>query len=180
MNINQKGTANIVLIVVIVAIVAVGGYFVLVKKPILTNQQTPTSTQTLKSTTSTPTTDQSLVKTPTSPPPTSKNEFTIVTINNLVSSPNNFVNKKVQVTGKLIFTGKNYFLDPNFAITDGTNNFSVSAWSPLEIPPPPPGSSGGQHPLTMQSYLDKTLTLQGIVEKDARTQSFFLNVSNAR
>jgi len=43
---NQKGFANIVLIVVIVAIIAVGGYFVFVKKsePI-TQQPTPTTTQ---------------------------------------------------------------------------------------------------------------------------------------
>ena len=38
MNMNQKGFANIVLIVVIVAIVAVGGYFALVKKPTPSNE----------------------------------------------------------------------------------------------------------------------------------------------
>ncbi len=40
MNINQKGFANIILIVVIVAIVAVGGYFVFVKKSELVSQTT--------------------------------------------------------------------------------------------------------------------------------------------
>src|SRR3989344_2459164 len=62
MNMNQKGFANIVLIVVIVAIIAVGGYFVFVKKsePIA-QQPTPNPTET---------------KIPISPTatPTSKNE----------------------------------------------------------------------------------------------------------
>lgn len=45
MNMNQKGFANIVLIVAIVAIVAVGGYFVFVKKTEPVAQQpTPEST----------------------------------------------------------------------------------------------------------------------------------------
>lgn len=47
MNMNQKGFANIVLIVVIVAIVAVGGYFVFSKKsttPAPTQQNSETNT----------------------------------------------------------------------------------------------------------------------------------------
>lgn len=43
MNMNQKGFTNIVLIVVIVAIVAVGGYFVFVKKSEPIAQQQPIS-----------------------------------------------------------------------------------------------------------------------------------------
>lgn len=45
---NQKGFANIVLIIVIVAIIAVGGYFAFVKKsePIAQQQPTPTTIQT--------------------------------------------------------------------------------------------------------------------------------------
>ena len=47
MNINKKGFANIVLIIVIVAIVALGGYFVFSKKSEPVAQQpTPTPTQT--------------------------------------------------------------------------------------------------------------------------------------
>lgn len=46
MNINQKGFANIILVLVIVAVVAVGGYFVLVKKPQpIVQQPTPPPTQ---------------------------------------------------------------------------------------------------------------------------------------
>ena len=61
---NQKGFANIILIVVIVAIVAVGGYFIFSKKsgPI-TQQPTPTHTETTVPT-----------KTPVSPTPTPKDE----------------------------------------------------------------------------------------------------------
>ncbi len=61
---NQKGFANIILIVVIVILVGVVGYFAFVKKsePIA-QQPTPTQTQT-----TTPT------KTPVSPTPTPKNE----------------------------------------------------------------------------------------------------------
>ena len=59
MNMNQKGSANIILIVVVIAIVAVGGYFVMVKKqarPI--TQQTPVQTTTptpIETKTTTPT-----------------------------------------------------------------------------------------------------------------------------
>ena len=59
---NQKGFANIILVVIIVAAIAVGGYFVFVKKSKPIAQQltpTPPSTQT---------------KTPASPTPTPKNE----------------------------------------------------------------------------------------------------------
>lgn len=54
MNINQKGFANIALITVVVAIVAVGGYFVFVKKlePIA-QQPTPNQTADLKTYTNT-------------------------------------------------------------------------------------------------------------------------------
>jgi len=53
---NQKGFANIVLIVVIVAIVAVGGYFMFVKKSApIAQQPTPTPTQTNTPVSPTPT-----------------------------------------------------------------------------------------------------------------------------
>ena len=61
MNMNQKGFSNIALIVAIVAVIAVGGYFVFVKKSTPIAQQptpTPTSTQT---------------ETPASPTPAPKN-----------------------------------------------------------------------------------------------------------
>ena len=47
MNFNQKGFANIVFIVVVVAVVALGGYFIFSKKlePVA-QQQTPTPTRT--------------------------------------------------------------------------------------------------------------------------------------
>ena len=52
---NQKGFANIVLVVVIVAIIAVGGYFVFSKKSQLSNQQPTTNQQTQTPNTQTPT-----------------------------------------------------------------------------------------------------------------------------
>ena len=107
---------------------------------------------------------------------TSKDEFTKVTIDTLARNPGSFLNKKIQITGKLILTGKNYFTDPRFAVTDGVNQFQVSAWLVLEVPPPMPGSTGGQPP-TMATYLDKTITLQGTVEQD--NQVFFLRVTKA-
>ena len=106
----------------------------------------------------------------------SKDEFTKVTIDTLARNPTSFLSKKIQMTGKLILIGKNYFLDPRFALTDGVNQFQVSVWLVLEVPPPMPGSTGGQ-PLTMITYLDKTITLQGTVEQD--DQVFFLMVTKA-
>ena len=106
----------------------------------------------------------------------SKDEFTKVTIDTLARNPTSFLSKKIQMTGKLILIGKNYFLDPSFALTDGVNQFQVSAWLVLEVSPPMPGSTGGQPP-TMATYLDKTITLQGTVEQD--NQVFFLRVTKA-
>lgn len=55
MNMNQKGFANIILVVVIVAIIAVGGYFVFVKKSEPVAQQpTPSPTPTTQTPTPTP------------------------------------------------------------------------------------------------------------------------------
>ena len=59
---NQKGFANIILVVIIVAAIAVGGYFVFVKKSEPTAQQP------------TPTPPSAQTKTPVSPTPTPKNE----------------------------------------------------------------------------------------------------------
>lgn len=106
----------------------------------------------------------------------SKDEFTIVTIDTLAHNPSSFLNKKVQITGKLILAGKNYFTDSRFAVTDGVNQFQVNAWLVFEVPPPMPGSTGGQ-PSTMATYLDNNVTLQGIVEQN--NQGFFLNVTKA-
>ena len=67
---NQKGFANIILIVVIVILVGAVGYFAFVKKPEpIAKQPTPTSTQT-----TTPT------KTPVSPTPTPTPTQTKITI----------------------------------------------------------------------------------------------------
>ncbi|MBI1974247.1 MAG: hypothetical protein HYS51_00065 [Candidatus Zambryskibacteria bacterium] len=106
----------------------------------------------------------------------SQTDTSIVTIDTLAHNPSSFLNKKVQITGKLILTGKNYFTDPNFALTDGTNKFQVTTWLVLEVPPPMPESTGGQ-PSTMATYLDKTVTLQGTVEQN--DQGFFLRVTKA-
>lgn len=144
---NQTRFKNIIPLVIIIVLTGTVGYFALIKK-----QSEPTIQ-------------------------TSEEEIQIVTINNLVNDPKKFLNKKVQVTGKFIFTGKNYFTDPEFAITDGTNNFSVNAWIPLEVPPPMPGSSDKQRPILMKDFLNKIVTLQGVVEK--YEQSFYLVVTKA-
>ena len=62
---NQKGFANIVLIVIIVAIIAVGGYFAFVKKSEPVVQQTPTPTSSL---TPTPTPVKTATPSPTPSP----------------------------------------------------------------------------------------------------------------
>jgi hypothetical protein len=123
-----------------------------------------------------PETVKTEVKTPVSVTvslPTQKVEFESTTIKALSYNPKSFLGKKLQVTGKLISTGENYFTDSSFAVTDGTNNFKVSPWLALEVPPPMPGSTT-EHPPTMSTYLDKTVTLQGVVEQD--DQGFFLKV----
>ena len=100
-----------------------------------------------------------------------------VTIQDIVSNINEFVDVKVQITGKLIFSGKNYFTDPRFAITDGKNIFSVSVWAPLEVPPPFESSKGELLPNTMGDYLDKTITVQGMIKK--ANEQFYLEVIKA-
>ncbi len=160
---NQKGFVSIVLVVVIVAVIAVGGYFVLSKKSAETTENTNLATTTPEAKNL-----ESKI--------TTKDEFTKITIDALVRNPSSFLNKKVQLTGKLILTGKNYFTDPRFSVTDGVNQFQVSTWLILEVPPQMPGSTGGQPP-TMATYLDKTLTLQGTVEQN--DQGFSIRVTTA-
>ena len=89
------------------------------------------------------------------------------TIKNIVDNPYEFLNSTVQVTGKLIIMGKSYFdaKFPLFALTDGVNNLSVTVWAPLEVPPPFPGSEGKPRPILMSDYLNKILTIQGVIKK---------------
>ena len=79
---NQKGFANIVLIVVVVALVGVAGYFALVKKssPI---SQLPAITPLTNSTTTTPTTP-----TQTTQPPTTLNKYSTEPITECVECEN--------------------------------------------------------------------------------------------
>lgn len=101
-------------------------------------------------------------------------DLTVVTVEALTHTPSSYINKKVQTTGTLKMIGKNYFTDSSFAVTDGTNTFRVNAWLVLEVVPPMPGSVEGQ-PSTMATYVDKTVTLQGVVEQDAK--GFLLRVT---
>lgn len=97
-----------------------------------------------------------------------------IVIKDIIGNPNEFVDVEVQVTGRLVFTGKNYFSDPKFAITDGANNFSVGVWAPLEVPPLMPGKEKKSLPLAMNDYVDETITVQGIIKK--ANGQFYLDV----
>ena len=90
------------------------------------------------------------------PPPL---EYKFVTVHDLTINSNAYVSQKIQVSGKLINKG-DYYLNPAFFITDAASEFAVNAWVPLEVTNPP---SGSYQPTTMQTYLDKTVTLQGTV-----------------
>lgn len=146
----QKGFSKILLLILLV-VLGIGGYILSSNKSI--SEETDTV--------------QSVVPEP---------EFQIVTIQDLSADPSSFLNKKIQVTGKLILAGKDYFTDPVFAITDGANQFKVGAWLVLEIPPRMPNATG-MGPSTMKTYLDKTATLKGVVEKS--DTGYFITVSES-
>lgn len=102
-------------------------------------------------------------------------EFQVVTVRDLASNASAFLNKKVRVAGRLVKTNSQPF-PTEFAVSDGVNSFRVSVWLPLEIPPPMPGAPVGGAPVTMQSYLDETVTLRGIILRDS---AFYLSVDKA-
>ena len=63
-----------------------------------------------------------------------------ISINDLNRVPQEYVNQKIVVKGKLRFVGRNYFRDPRFVIEDEAGNrVAVTIWAPLEVPPPMPG-----------------------------------------
>ena len=93
----------------------------------------------------------------------------VVNISDLVNNPNKFYKQKIQVTGKLIDTGKNYYTSPNFIITDGINNFPVNMWAPI--------ATYGKEP-TMHDYLNKIVTLEASVELNGN--QFYLYIYNAK
>jgi len=109
-----------------------------------------------------------------------KAEVIYVTLADLAGSPNIFLGKKVHVRGYLISTTKYYGPNPEFAITDHTNEqtrFKVTPWRVFEVPPPPPGSTYEQ-PLTMQNYLNRIVELTGFVRQTGPDgpSSFYLEV----
>ncbi len=98
-----------------------------------------------------------------------------ISVSDLIRSPVDFLDRKIKVSGLLINTKESYFPNPEFAISDqigSQTNFTVTPWLPLEVPPPVPGST--QQPVTMQSYINKIVTLVGIVKEV--NNSFFLQV----
>lgn len=101
-------------------------------------------------------------------------ETPVVTIKGIIADPNSFLNETVRVSGKLM-NGGNYYSNPNFFITDGTNAFSVTAWLLLEHPAALSNSSE-KSPKIMSDYLKKTVTLKGTVKKNI--DSFYLEVDS--
>jgi len=104
-------------------------------------------------------------------------EYQFVTVHDIATDLSAYLSKKVQVSGKLINKG-NYYMNPTFFITDAGSEFAVDAWAPLEFSPSPPSSP--VKPLkgvTMQAYLDKNVTLQGIIV--FQQSSYHLQVSFA-
>ncbi len=99
------------------------------------------------------------------------------TVKEISSNPSNFLNKKVQVAGKLVLVGKNYFTDSRFAVTDGTNQLRINSWLPLEIHSSAVGSRNSVQPKTMEGYLNKDVTLEGTIEQDGL--GFLLVVTKA-
>lgn len=89
---------------------------------------------------------------------------TEVPVQTLISNSNEFDQAMVEVRGRLLFAGRDYFLDPVFAIQDSAGNqVLVSAWAPLEIPPLPPDlPRPAQIPRTMRDYLGKSFLVQGV------------------
>lgn len=98
-----------------------------------------------------------------------------VNISDMVKKIGQFLDKNVELTGKLVLTSKNYFPTPEFGISDGVNIFPVTPWAPFEIPPSPDGTKVNG-PSVMSNYLNKNLTLKGIVKN---SNGFYLNVQNA-
>jgi hypothetical protein len=105
----------------------------------------------------------------------------LISLAELARSPQNFINKKIEVIGSLQETGINYFTDPFFILMDQEGNWlETQAWAPLEIPPPRLGDAPNPPPPVMRTYLRRWVRIVGTIVFDRTTNTCQIEVHNAR
>jgi hypothetical protein len=105
----------------------------------------------------------------------------LISLAELARSPQNFINKKIEVIGCLQETGTNYFTDPFFILIDQEGNWlETQAWAPLEIPPPRLGDAPNPPPPVMRTYLRRWVRIAGTIVFDRATSTCQIEVQNAR
>ena len=128
---NQKGFANIVLIILVVVLAAGTGYFALVRKPSSVVEQiiTPTPTSTQISNFPTPTTIQN-----SSPTPKVKSN-NILSVVDLTGNKEAYLGKRVRVQGRIvinIFYSERKCAD-NDPVCDTTMGARLELWQPETV-----------------------------------------------
>lgn len=105
----------------------------------------------------------------------------VVTITDLASAPERFVDSAVRVTGRLENLSVNYFSrNRRIVITNDKSSVDVKPWLPLSAPPS--SASDEQRP-TLAAYLDQDVELLATVRKAEGRQgapAFFLEVKEAK
>ena len=98
-----------------------------------------------------------------------------LSIRELASTPEKYVNQPLQVTGTLVNLGKNYFTDRRIVLRDTEGHtFPVQPWLPLEVP-----RKDHSGPPTLANYLDKKIVITGTLErKAANGEALVLSVTS--
>lgn len=89
------------------------------------------------------------------------NEPIIVTVLELTLSPQNYLNKTIQVEATPIFVGENYFAQKgDFFLEDGGARIQVQSWAPTTVAQCPPDIEC-HPPAVMSDYLNKRVRITG-------------------
>jgi hypothetical protein len=108
----------------------------------------------------------------------------LVSIPALAADPDRYVGQSVQIRGRLVNVGTNYFTDLRLALSDsaGARFVYLSPFLPLAIAPAPRGGAAPAPP-TVSQYLGERLIVRGVVVEGRLKNvgaTYLIDVESAR